>query len=63
VEHIVAMQFEAITNLKIGKITVWDSGNGEKGGSSTAHFLSGMIKSLFPLQDIAEWPVSSSPNI
>jgi flotillin len=44
---------EAIKNLKIDKITVWDTGNGEKGSSSTANFLSSMIKSLPPLQDVA----------
>ncbi|MHC5157492.1 MAG: flotillin family protein, partial [Planctomycetota bacterium] len=43
-----------IKNLKIDKITVWDSGAGsEKGSSSTANFLSSMIKSLPPLQEIA----------
>ena len=53
-EEIVGRQVEAIKNLKIDKITVWDSGgNGEKGGSSTANFLSSMIKSLPPLQDVA----------
>jgi flotillin len=54
IEQIVSMQVEAVKNLKIDKITVWDSGNGDKGGSSTANFLSGMIKSLPPLQDVAQ---------
>lgn len=52
-EEIVGRQVEAIKNLKIDKITVWDTGGGDKGGSSTANFLSGMIKALPPLQDIA----------
>jgi flotillin len=52
-EEIVARQVEAIKNLKIDKITVWDTGGGDKGGSSTANFLSSMIKSLPPLQEIA----------
>ncbi|MBN1501297.1 MAG: flotillin family protein [Spirochaetes bacterium] len=51
-EEIVKLQTEAIKNIKIDKITVWDSGNGEKG--STANFLSGMIKSLPALHDVAE---------
>jgi flotillin len=54
IEELVTMQVEAIRNLKIDKITVWDSGNGEKGGATTANFLSGLIKSLPPLHDIAE---------
>jgi flotillin len=53
IEEIVGRQVDAIKNLKIDKITVWDSGSGDKGGSSTANFLSSMIKSLPPLQDIA----------
>ena len=52
-EELVARQVEAISNLKIDKITVWDSGgNGE--GSSTSNFISNLFKSLPPLQDISE---------
>jgi len=51
-EEIVTLQVEAIKNLKIDKITVWDSGTGD--GSSTANFLSSMIKSLPPLHDVAK---------
>ncbi|MBP8304192.1 MAG: flotillin family protein [Phycisphaerae bacterium] len=52
IEQIVAHQVEAIKNIKIDKITVWDSGASDKGGS-TANFLSSLIKSLPPLHDIA----------
>jgi flotillin len=51
-EEVAKLQAEAIKNLKIDKITVWDSGSSEK-GSSTANFLSSMIKSLPPLHEIA----------
>lgn len=55
IEEIVAKQVEAIQNLKIDKITVWDSGsNGNNGGSSTSNFVSSLIKSLPPLQEIAQ---------
>jgi flotillin len=54
IEQLVTMQVEAIKNLKIDKITVWDSGNRDSGGAPTANFLSGLIKSLPPLHDIAE---------
>ncbi len=54
IEDIVALQVEAIKNLKIDKITVWDTGGGAKGGSSTANFVSSMAKVLPPLHDIAE---------
>ena len=52
IEEIVARQTEAISNLKIDKITVWDSGNGGEGGS-TANFVSSLIKSLPPVHDVA----------
>ncbi|HBA85644.1 MAG TPA: flotillin [Verrucomicrobia bacterium] len=52
-EDIVAKQVEAISHLKIDKITVWDSSNGEGKGSSTANFVSSLIKSVPPLQDVA----------
>jgi flotillin len=56
IEDIVAAQVEAIQNLKIDKITVWDSagGGGADGkGSSTANFISSLIKSLPPIHDVA----------
>ena len=53
IEALVARQTEAIANLKIDKITVWDSGNGGDGGGSTANFVSSLIKSLPPVHDIA----------
>jgi flotillin len=53
IEEIVARQVEAIQNLKIDKITVWDSAGGSGQSSSTANFVSSLIKSLPPLQDIA----------
>ena len=52
-EDIVSRQVEAIKNLKIDKITVWDSAGG-RDGSSTANFISHLIRSLPPLHDVAE---------
>ncbi len=51
IEDIVGKQVEAIKNIKIDKITVWDSG--DKTNSSTANFMSSMIKAIPPLQDVA----------
>jgi flotillin len=53
IEDIVAKQVEAIKNIKIDKITVWDSAGGEGKSSSTANFVSSLIKSVPPLQDVA----------
>jgi flotillin len=50
--EIVQAQVAAISNMKIDKITVWDSGAGD-GGNATAKFISGFIKSLPPLQEVA----------
>ncbi len=52
--EIVKTQVEAIKNLKIDKITVWDSmSSGKEGnGSTSANFLSGMLKSIPPLDDV-----------
>ncbi len=52
IEEIVARQVEAIQNLKIDKVTVWDSGAAD-GKSSTAGFVSNLVKSLPPLHDLA----------
>lgn len=51
IEDLVKIQVEAIKNMKIDKITVWDSMNGEGNSPTTANFLSGMMKSLPPLNE------------
>jgi flotillin len=52
--ELVKLQTEAIKNIKIDKLTVWDGGNGvgTDGKTSTANFISGMYKSVPPLQEI-----------
>lgn len=51
--ELVKTQAEAIKNIKIDKVTVWENGNsGKDGKSSTASFLSGMYQSVPPLQDM-----------
>jgi flotillin len=51
IEDIVSRQVDAIKNLKIDKITVWDGGNADS--SSTSNFISNLVKSIPPLQDVA----------
>ncbi len=53
IEQIVQLQVEAIRNIKIDKVTVWDSAGGDGNGTNTANFLSGLIKSLPPLHEVA----------
>jgi len=50
--ELVKTQVEAVKNIKIDKITVWDSGAGENGNNSTANFVSGMMKTVPPLNDL-----------
>jgi flotillin len=54
IEEIVKLQVEAIKNIKIDKVTVWDSAGANGNGTSTANFLAGLVKSLPPLHDVAE---------
>jgi flotillin len=48
---IVKAQVEAIKNIKIDKVTVWDSNN-QGNNTATANFLSGLAKSLPPIDDL-----------
>lgn len=51
--ELVRLQTEAIKNIKIDKLTVWDGGTGTgEGKTSTANFISGLYKSVPPLQEI-----------
>ena len=63
---LVSEQVKAIQNLKIDKITVWDSGgNGGRGGKSgaTADFLSGLIGSLPAMHELAEQAGIELPSV
>lgn len=52
-EELMKIQVEAIKNIKIDKVTVWDSGSkGENGKTSTADFISGIMKSVPPMSEM-----------
>lgn len=51
-QDIIKLQVEAIKNIKIDKITVWDTGSGKDGTSSTSNFISSLLKSLPPMNEI-----------
>ncbi len=53
-EDLTRIQVEAIKNIKIDKVTVWDSGTDGDGKNSTAGFLSGLMKSVPPLGELFE---------
>jgi len=50
--ELVKTQVEAIKNIKIDKVTVWENGMGDESGTSTSKFVSGMYKSVPPLKDL-----------
>ena len=52
-EDLMRIQVDAIKNIKIDKVTVWDNGNGGGNGkTSTANFLSGLMQSVPPLEEV-----------
>ena len=62
-EDLMKVQVEAIKNIKIDKVTVWDSGaNGTNGKTSTAGFLSGLMKSVPPLEELFNMAGLSLPE-
>jgi len=62
-EDLVEKQVEAIKNIKIDKVTVWEGGNnGEGEGNSTSKFVSGLYKSVPPLADLFNMAGMDLPN-
>lgn len=51
-EELMKVQVEAIKGIKIDKVTVWDSMGGKEGTPATANFLSGMLKSIPPMNEM-----------
>ncbi len=50
---LVKTQVEAVKGIKIDKVTVWDNGSGSaEGKTATSNFISGMMKSVPPLEDL-----------
>lgn len=62
IEKLVETQVEAIKNIRIDKVTVWDGGEGKEGKTATANFLSGMAKSLPPMNDLFAMAGLSMPE-
>jgi flotillin len=50
--ELVKTQVEAIKNIKIDKVTVWENGGSKDGGTSTANFMKGMMGSIPPLDEL-----------
>ncbi|MBR6055192.1 MAG: flotillin family protein [Bacteroidales bacterium] len=50
--ELVKTQVEAVKGINIDKVTVWDGGNSADGKTATSNFISGMMKSVPPLDDL-----------
>ena len=50
--ELVKTQVEAVKGINIDKVTVWDTGNSADGKTATSNFISGMMKSVPPLEDL-----------
>ena len=50
--ELLKIQVEAIKNIKIDKVTVWEGGGNESNGSNTSNFIAGMYKSIPPLSEL-----------
>lgn len=51
-EELMRIQVEAVKNIKIDKVTVWDGGKSGDGNTATADFISGMMKAVPPLNEV-----------
>jgi flotillin len=60
--ELVRTQVEAIKNIKIDKVTVWETGNGKDGKTSTANFMQGLFGSIPPLEDVFKSAGMELPN-
>ena len=62
--ELVSTQVEAIKNLKIDKVTVWDTMSSGADGKTpaTANFFSGLLKSIPPLEDLFQQAGMSLPD-
>ncbi|MDR1983659.1 MAG: flotillin family protein [Prevotellaceae bacterium] len=59
--ELIKTQVEAIKNIKIDKITVWD-GNAKGEKTATANFISGLMNAVPPLNDLFKMAGMELPN-
>lgn len=60
--ELVRTQVEAVKNIKIDKVTVWEGGNNKNGTTSTSNFISGMMGAVPPLNDLFNMAGMELPN-
>lgn len=62
-EDLMRVQVDAIKNIKIDKVTVWDNGQNKDGKNATAGFISGMMQSVPPLEEVFSLAGMQLPEI
>ncbi len=61
-EELIRIQVEAVKNIKIDKVTVWDGGNQQDGKTATAGFVSGLMKSIPPMNELFDMAGMNLPS-
>ena len=61
-EQLMQIQVEAIKNIKIDKVTVWDGGKNADGKTATSNFLSGMMQAIPPMNELFKQVGMEMPN-
>jgi len=59
---LVKTQVEAVKGINIDKVTVWDGAGNKDGKTATANFISGMMQSVPPLNDLFKMAGMELPN-
>ena len=59
--ELVKTQVEAVKGIKIDKVTVWDGNSHADGKTATSGFISGMMKSVPPLEELFNMAGMSLP--
>ena len=60
--ELVKTQVEAVKGINIDKVTVWDNGSGKDGKTATANFVSGLMQSVPPLEDLFKMAGMNLPS-
>ena len=60
--ELVKTQVEAVKGIKIDKVTVWDGNTKADGNTATSNFISGMMKSVPPLEELFNMAGMSLPT-
>lgn len=61
-ETLMRIQVDAVKNVKIDKVTVWDGGQGSDGKTATAGFVSGLMKSIPPMNEMFDMAGMNLPG-